>query len=258
MSDSEKNNGALKNVNHDSFEYEVDVIFVEPETSGNIGAIARTMRNFNSSRLILVNPQCEIDKEAEIRSVHATDVLKNSKTYSNIDKALKEVDFSIGTTAIESGDHNLIRLSLRPWELSEEVEQVNGRIGLVLGRESSGLSREELKKCDLTVTTPTNPEYSTLNVSHAAAIILYELYKKYDERPEQIREITGKEKEILTNTWNELIETLDYQESKKEVINIIFKRLLGRSFISGREAHTLTGVLRELRKKSKGKKPYDQ
>lgn len=245
------------NFDDDVFEYDVDIIFVEPETSGNIGAIARTMRNFNSSRLILVNPQCEIDKEARIRSVHATDVLEDAKVVSSFDEALDMVDFSVGTTAIESGDHNLIRLSLRPWELSKEIENVNGRVGLVLGRESSGLSRDELKKCDLTVTIPTNPEYSTLNVSHAASIVLYELYKKYDERPEEIREISGKEKEVLVNIWNELVESLDYQESKKEVVSIIFKRLLGRSFISGREAHTLTGVFREMKKKSEGEIPYD-
>lgn len=240
-----------------SFEYEVVVIFVQPETSGNLGAIARTMRNFGSTELILVDPKCEIDQDAKIRAVHATDVLEDARIVSEIDDALDLVDFGVGTTSIESGDHNLIRLALRPWELSKELESVDGRIGIVLGRESSGLSREELRKCDLTVTIPTNPEYETMNVSHAAAIILYELYKKFDERPEEIREISGKEKEILNNNWVQLLDTLDMQRTKREVCSTIFKRLLGRSFISGREAHTLTGVFRELRKKSKGEHPYD-
>lgn len=227
----------------------ISVVFVEPETPGNIGFIARTMKNFGLKKLILINP-CKLDEEAYLHAMHATDILENSITFKSLNDMLDKlpVDFLVGTTGIPGGSYKLERLPLRPEQFAKALN-TNAKIAILFGREGNGLTNEEILECDIIVSIPTSQEYPIMNVSHAAAIIFYEIFKEREYKPKGIEEASGLEKKLLISDMKDIISSLGMPDHKKKVAMRAFRNLIGRAFITGREAHTLKGILRRIKKR---------
>ena len=222
------------------------IVLVEPEISGNLGFVARVLMNFGFTSLFLVNPKCGFD-DALIYAAHARKVLENAVIYSSLSDVAREVDFLVGTTGKAGHDYNVLRMPITPRMLVEQVKAVHGSIGLVFGRESRGLSNDELRLCDLVVSIPSSDLYPILNVSHAVAIVLYELYlSSHGDKFEGFRASSRVEKELLIKYFNRVLEVIDMPVFKKDVASLVFRHVVGRSFISGREAYTLMGVFRRM------------
>ncbi len=218
------------------------VVFVEPESSGNIGALARVMRNFGLKELILVNPKCEIDKEAKARAKHAFDIIEKARIVKDFSK-IGSFDFVIGTTGKITPDYNEVRCSITPRELAGQNKI--GNIAIVLGREGTGLTNDELALCDIIVHIPTDSRYPIMNITHAAAIIFYELFSADKEVGEKAN---AREKKVLLDYFDGIVGNLPVIRDKKKV-GKIFRNIINRSMIAGKEAHTLAGVLGEIKKK---------
>ena len=110
------------------------------------------------------------------------------------------------------------------------------------------MTNEEIDGCDMVVSIPTDEEYPIMNISHAAAIILYEVFKNRNEfAAEGLEESTAIEKELLIEDMEKMIDTLSIPEHKKKNGLKAFKNIINRAFITGREAHTLKGILRRLK-----------
>ncbi len=228
------------------------IVFVEPESPGNIGFLARTMKNFAFSNLVLINP-CKLEKEAYYQAMHAKEIIWNHKSYNSLEEFIESenIDFSVGTTRMAGGTYNVSRIAITPEQLAESLN-ITGNIAIIFGREGNGLSNEEVSLCDVIVTIPTNENYPVLNISHAAAIILYELFKKEKSYPREELEVASKsEKELLIQEMDKIIGYTGYPEHKMKTSSTVFRRIIGRAFISGREAHTLIGTLRRIRLKLK-------
>ena len=228
------------------------VVFVEPESPGNIGFLARTMKNFGFSNLVLINP-CELENEAYYHAMHAKDLIWNHKAYNSLEDFIKNEDigFTVGTTRKAGGSYNVSRIAISPHDFAQALN-VNAKTAIVFGREGNGLTNEEVSLCDLIVTIPTDDNYPVLNISHAAAIILYEIFKKEKEYPrEELEAATKDEKELLIQEMDSLIKCTGYPPHKMKTSSTVFRRIVGRSFIAGREAHTLIGTLRRIRMKLK-------
>lgn len=228
------------------------IVFVEPESPGNIGFLARTMKNFAFENLVLINP-CKLEKEAYYQAMHAKNVIWNHKSYNSLQEFIESenIDFGVGTTRMAGGSYNVSRIAITPEQLAESLN-ITGNIAIIFGREGNGLSNEEVSLCDVIVTIPTDENYPVLNISHAAAIILYELFKKEKSYPREELEVASKsEKELLIQEMDKVIEYTGYPEHKMKTSSTVFRRIIGRAFISGREAHTLIGTLRRIRLKLK-------
>lgn len=225
------------------------VVFVEPETPGNIGFIARAMKNFGLKKLVLINP-CKLDDEAYLHAMHATDILENSITFKSLQEMLEELspDFIIGTTGVPGGSYKIARTPLRPEQFAETLN-TKAKIAILFGREGNGLTNEEIGECDLVVSIPTSQEYPIMNVSHAAAIIFYEIFKERDYNLEGVEEASGLEKRLLVSDMEDIISSLGLPDHKRRVALRAFRNLIGRAFITGREAHTLKGILRRIKNK---------
>lgn len=224
------------------------VVFMEPETPGNIGFLARTMKNFGLSQLVLINP-CELENEAYYQSMHAREIIYNRQEYSTLTEFLetKGIDFTVGTTGTAGGSYNLPRIAITPENLSQSLN-VQGDIALIFGREGDGLTNHELELCDVVVSIPTHESYPILNITHAAAIIFYELFIREKKYPvEDLDEASLEEKQGLIDYMDDVLDNLDYPPHKKRNASIVFKRMVGRAFISGREAHTLKGMFRRIK-----------
>ena len=223
----------------------VDIILMEPAVSGNIGAIARVMKNFGFSRLVLVNPKCKhLSQEARNRAKHANDILENARVLKRVGR----YDYLIGTTAKLGRDYNMPRCGLSPSELAGKLGQVKkAKVGLLFGRESSGLLNSEIAKCDFVVTIPASKEYYTLNLSHSVAIILYELSK--ENHTEHIAPISSVEKRVVLKMVDGVLNKLDFStKEKKETQRTLWKKIIGKAMLTKREAFALLGFLRKIKK----------
>ncbi len=224
------------------------VVFVEPETPGNIGFLARVMKNFGLDQLVLINP-CQLEHEAYYQSMHAREIIYNRQECNSLKEFLENesIDYMVGTTGTAGGSYNIPRIAITPENLAKSLN-INGNIALLFGREGDGLTNHELELCDLVVSIPTHESYPILNITHAAAIIFYELFKTQKDYPvEDLDEASLEEKDGLIDYMDEVLAKLDYPPHKKKNASIVFKRMLGRAFISGREAHTLKGMFRRIR-----------
>jgi len=224
------------------------VVFVEPESPGNIGFLARIMKNFGLTNLVLINP-CKMENESYYKAMHAREVVSNSETYYSLKEFLKskEIDSAIGTTGNAGGSYNVARIAVSPEQLADTINY-NGNMALIFGREGNGLSNEEISLCDVIVSIPTHDYYPILNITHAAAIIFYEMFKREKSYPvDRIESASAAEKDSLINCMDEIILKLGYPRHKSKNASLVFRRIIGRAFISEREAHTLKGTFRRIK-----------
>ena len=234
-------NGSIKTVN-------LRVVLVEPMYDGNVGSVARSMKNFGFDQLVLVNP-CGIDDFGKAMASHAWDILEKAKVVSTLEEAIDESSLVIGTTGKRLGDeHKHLRLHIRePWLTpSQLVEKLNGKdceVALLLGRENWGLTNQELQLCNLLVSIPTSPSYSIMNLAHAATILLYELSRV---EPGSIALAGPETLERLQMSARGLLDEINYPSHKREFRMMMFKRIFGRAELTEREANTLLGMLKLL------------
>jgi len=226
----------------------ISIILVEPQTEGNIGAVARVMKNFDFKDLVLINPKADhLAREALDRATHAKTILKKAKVKDF--SYLSRFDYLIGTTSMIGSDYNIPRSPLTSQQLAEKISKVKGKIGLLIGRESTGLNNEEIKKCDFVVAIPASKKYPTMNVSHAVSIILYELFKKLGKGKinEHINFATKKDKEIILKSINKVLDKIEFStKEKKETQKIVWKRTIGKGLLTKREAFALIGFFKKL------------
>ncbi len=158
---------------------ELSVTVVGAEYPVNLGYTARLMKNFGVSRLYLVAPKCDM-RAASVYASHGSDILDKAEVAS-LRKVRGLHDFLLATTAIRARrGANVGRTAIKPEEAAALLARAESA-SIVLGRDTTGLTNEEVALCDLVTTVETGTHYRTLNVSHAAAILLY-LVTKADSR----------------------------------------------------------------------------
>ncbi len=228
---------------------DIEIVLVEPKTTGNIGAIARVMKNFGFSDLVLINPP-EIDSDARVRAMHAETVLDTAVKEIDLKEALEKYDLVVGTSGIETDkERRFIRQASSPRELSSNLIGYDGKVALVFGREDHGLSNEELNLCDKLVRIPTSEEYPIMNLSHAVSVILYELYLadlEISKEEVEYEKSTKSERERLISSFSELLQRVDYPQHKHRKAVIMFRRLLGRATTTKWEYHRLMGIINQI------------
>lgn len=226
------------------------VILIEPENPGNVGAVARVMKNFGFKKLVLINPKKEIKcPEMVCRAKHAQDIVGNMQI-SGWD-FLDKMDCLVATTAKLGTDYNIPRSPLTPKQLAGKIN-MKQKLGIMIGRESKGLTNKEISKCDFVVSIPAHNKYPTLNISHAVAVILYELYKaKGKNKSNSEIKAAGKEyKNVLNKKMGGLLDSLDFAtKEKKETQRVVWKRIFGKAMLTKREAFAAMGLISKLEKK---------
>ncbi|MFL1452923.1 tRNA (cytosine(32)/uridine(32)-2'-O)-methyltransferase TrmJ [Marinobacter sp. GN3S48] len=162
----------------DTFQDQIRIVLVETSHSGNIGAVARAMKNMGLGNLCLVNPASFPDETSYARSSGASDVLDNARVVSSLDEAISDCVLVMGTSA---------RGRKVPWPVIappdaavKAAEHTSaGPVALVFGRENHGLSNDELQRCHYHIHIPSNPEYSSLNLAMAVQVVCYEMRMHY-------------------------------------------------------------------------------
>ena len=233
-------------------------ILVRPQIGENIGSVARAIKNFNISKLRIINPRCEWpNKKALATSVGAKDILKSTKIYNSIEKSIGDLDIVFACTSrIRKVNKKIISIL----DLKNKVKKKQ-KVGIIFGPEASGLSNDEINYADYLVKIPTNNKFSSLNLSHSAIIFCFQLFQHFSNKKavysSNYKSSVAKKSEV-NKFLNFIINRLDKKgflqpdHKKKSMIrniNNIFHRLN----LSEQEIRILLGIfstLNEFNKKT--------
>jgi TrmH family RNA methyltransferase len=238
----------------------VKVVLISPETAGNIGAIARSMANFDCKELIIINPETDhLCKEALDRASHAKKILKSAKVIneSNIDKIKNFIrskgNHVIATTSKLGKDYNILRSVEYVDKIAERFSRKDSDIVLLFGRESNGLTNEELEIADFSVTIPASDKYSVMNLSHAVNVCLYEFYKNnnHNKLKNKIpKQAQSSELKQLKKLINKTIDDMTFfRDSQERTQRLVWNKLISKLMLTKREAFALMGYFKKILKK---------
>ncbi len=219
------------------------IVLVEPLYEINIGYACRVMKNFGFRELCLVRPRTPITEVSKVFAAKAHDVLESAIMVDSLEEAVKDFDLKIGTTGKLAGPRNVLRSVVPPWHLHELMKH-EGKVALIFGREDIGLTNQELSMCDVLVNIPTSEEYPVMNVTHAMAVILYEL-SKARIRP-KTRLANTELREVALKYFSDILKLVDFPKEKEPKAKLAFKRILGKAFISQKEMQILLGFLHKV------------
>jgi tRNA/rRNA methyltransferase len=219
----------------------VRVILVNTRYRGNLGFVCRAMANFGLDELWLVSPRARPDShEAQEKAVYAREILARSRVVSDLSEALAGVDLAVGSTARSNPGTDRKRAALSPGELSSLLP-IDGLIGLVFGPEENGLSKEDLERMDLLVTIPCSEDYRSMNLSHAAAILFYEVTRPaLNTEFQRCRPATTR---LIGDGLKRVAARVSLRD--RTAIGHVIDTWLGRSILSEPEANAILALVRQ-------------
>ncbi len=152
----------------------IHIVLVEPQVPGNVGAVARAMKNMGLSRLVLVNPWFRGHPQARYMAHASEDVLDNARVFDSLREAVADSVLVVGT----SQRRRTAVPFVNPKKMAPRVLEntLSGPVSILFGREDRGLLNDEIKLCQLLVTIPSSKAQPSLNLSQAVMVIAYELY----------------------------------------------------------------------------------
>ncbi|MDQ4012772.1 MAG: RNA methyltransferase [Thermoproteota archaeon] len=229
------------------------IVLVEPRHHINVGYVARIMKNFGVSRLLMVNPIYNME-EARRYAMHGYNILETAIS-TNFEELRRNSRMLVGTTALKASSRlNIVRDTISPVTLAELIYDISKKenIYIVFGREASGLKNSELQLCDFVVTNDTGTNYATMNISHALAIILYEITKR-DLQHTTSRVAVRSPKIALRSETEMLIayaakaaEMAGYDIHKRPLLDSALKRLLAKSNPTSKEVMLMVSLFRKV------------
>ena len=237
----------------------IRVVLVEPAGALNVGSIARIMKNMGLTRLVLVNPRCDLESdEARQMAVHAVDLLERARVVDSIPAALAGCQQAIATTVRSRSVPILLE---PPSVVLPGLLAPNIQSALLFGAEDRGLSNEELKYAQRFICIESNPDYPSLNLAQAVTICVYQLYQSFLERQDDKPSIASPiaPPALSTNAPLEVLEGY-YQDLEAMLLEIgylyphtapvkmeKFRRLYNRANLQSEEVAMLRGILRQMR-----------
>ena len=151
-------------------------VLIKPQLGENIGASARSLKNFGFKNLMIANPKCKWPNEkAKATSVGAFDIITKTKVFKSTHSAIKNFDLIFSFSARQR-DINKKHISINNF-LKILKKQKKKKIGLMFGPEASGLSNLDLSYANYVVQIPSSPKFKSMNLSHSITLVCYEIFK---------------------------------------------------------------------------------
>ena len=231
----------------------ISFILHKPQLSENIGACARAIKNFSFKKLILINPKPIFPNDKIFAtSVGAKNIINQSKVYENIEKALKDIDIVIATSA-RFRNKNIKHINL------DDLKKIDfkKKVGFLFGSEASGLSNEEVSYANYTLQIPTNPEFKSLNLSHSLIIIaqvvssIIKMRTKPFQKSKKVKTASKKEIQSMINLCLSNLEDINFfkPKEKKPVMLQNLRNIFYKMELSDKETRILSSVFASLGKK---------
>ena len=234
----------------------VQIVLVETSHPGNIGSVARAMKNMGLSNLVLVNPQKFPHQEATALAGNAVDILNDAKTFTSIESAIKNSKVIYATSARE---RTIDWPTVSARDAADEIHELVSNtieVSILFGREDRGLTNEELQLANKHLIIPAHPEYPVLNIAMSTQVICYELYKASQNDPiskwQDFPAYTAEELNDLIKHFEDTVVALELvdPENPKQIMTRM-ERMFRRLYPDQMEGNFLRGFLKAINKRIK-------
>ena len=229
-------------------------ILVKPQLGENIGACARSMKNFGFSKLYIVDPKINFpNHKAKATSVGAFDIINNAKVFKKVERAINPFNLIISLSA-RRRDINKKHISLN--EFQNIIRRKNVNIGLMFGPEASGLSNQDLSFSNYVLQIPTSSKFKSLNLSHSVTIICYEIFKAFNKKKivKRSSKLKISSKFKISSTVKHLTKLLEKKnffipQEKRHSMILNINNLIYRLQPNDKELRILASIISTLGKK---------
>lgn len=234
--------------------FDIRIVLVETSHPGNIGAVARAMKNMALSQLVLVRPKVYPSAEATARASGADDVLQQARVVDSVAAAVADCGFVAATTSRER-DQNFRVLDVREAAQRVVEESARGPVAVLFGAERTGLTNDELAHAHALLRIPANPDYLSLNLSMAVQLAAYEIYRArgaaYVMPAAQTPLATADEMARLYAHLEEVLQDIDFRDRTTSGTQLMtrIRRFLQRAELDKNEANILRGILTHVQRK---------
>lgn len=229
----------------------IRIVLVETSHPGNIGGVARAMKNMKMSNLYLVAPNKFPSADATSRASGADDILMSAKVCETLQEAITGCSIVIGASA---RCRTISWPELTPKECADKlsVDAINEQVAIIFGRENSGLKNHELDLCQFLLRIPCNEEYSSLNLAAAVQVVSYELFAasglnkeiQIGDKGEEVP-ATSEQMEMFYQHMHEALIDIGFMHpDKSKSIMRRLRRIYNRTQLDTKEVDILRGILR--------------
>lgn len=229
----------------------ISIILCDTTHNGNIGAAARAMKTMGLHRLILVNPLAKLDDHALALASNARDVVTNAWIVTSLDEALKDTNLAFAMTSRKREFNS--RLSTPKESIPEIFTTINNneKVAIVFGCERSGLTIEQVERCNRLVTIPGNPEYFSLNLAQAVQIMAYEIYSNYNSElshlKTEIKRSSFTDNQGILDHLERILTNLNYYTQKNvELTRRNLQHIIHKANLEREEVNLIRGILRKI------------
>ncbi len=232
----------------------ISFILHKPQLSENIGSSARAIKNFNFKKLIVIDPRPIFPNDKILAtSVGAKEIIKKTKVYNNLERAVNKFDYLIATTS-RFRNKNIKHITLN------DLNKINfnKKVGFIFGSEASGLSNNEISYANCTLQIPTNPKFKSINLSHSIIIIaqavssIIKLKKTRYLRSKKIKFANKKDLQGMVNLCINNLENRNFFKpiEKKPIMLENLRSIFYKMELSEKEIRILSSVFAGLSKKN--------
>src|ERR1700690_1172414 len=223
----------------------VRIVLIDPSHPGNIGSVARAMKNMALSDLVLVRPRSFPHAEANALAAGADDVLAGARIVSTVAEAIADCVFIAGTT---SRPRSYYWEFTTPRDVAQRIVSLpaDHRSALLFGSERYGLGSDDLQYCNVLVRIPANPEYCSLNLAMSVQLLTYELFMAREQPPSETQlELPlapAGDVEHFYNHLHEVLNEIDFEDRTGHLMERL-RPLFNRAQIDRNELNILRGIL---------------
>jgi TrmH family RNA methyltransferase len=223
----------------------VRIVLIDPSHPGNIGSVARAMKNMAFTDLVLVRPKSFPHPESDALAAGADDVLRAARIVETVSEAVADCGFVAGTTA---------RPRSYTWEFTTPRE-VAARIvalpagnstALLFGSEKYGLGTDDLQYCNVLVRIPTNREYSSLNLAMAVQLLTYEIFMSREQPSSRLQLeqplASARDVEYFYAHLNQVMNEIEFEDKTGHLMERL-RRLFNRAQMDRNEVNIMRGLL---------------
>lgn len=228
----------------------VRIVLVEPREAGNVGAVARAMKNFGLSELSIVGEHPPLLPVSGWWASGADDVLESARFAATLAEALGDAHLTVATTSMR-GRTSPVTFTART--LAEQAAQLDEEklVALVFGREDRGLTTEEVALCQFTAAIPTNDAFPTMNLAQSLCLFAYELSgtaARSERAAVETRELPDAAMmERIHHRAKELLSEVGFfHESNPDRLYADLRAIVARASLDVREASMALGIIRQI------------
>lgn len=233
---------------------DIRIVLVEPSHPGNIGAVARAMKNMALEQLVLVKPKQFPHSEAVARASGADDVLAGARVVNSVQEALAGCGFIAATTSRDR-DQNFRVVDVRDAAERLVIESRKSPAAVLFGAERTGLRNEDLEPAHVLIRIPANAAYLSLNLAMAVQLVTYEIFRAGAVQVETSSAVaplaTPEDMERMYAHLAQVLEEIDFRDRTQSGTNLMgrIRRFMQRAELDQNEVNILRGILTAVQKR---------